>query len=1164
MRAKVSLFLAIVSIASLAPGAAKTGVSNTDRRLQVGKDVELWRRVPHLAVPDLATPPKIDGVVDAREWSKGATIGPMTGGLSGVADEYKRKVVLGRDNKNFYVAVQLERPVNALKPSMPNDGGRVDSTRHGDFVEVMFAPDLNFDKGFSFWVYANGAYGDARTKRSKDRTYNPEWERAARLTDSGWELEIAIPWEALGNDESPKPNAVWGFDICDNRRTPFRRASHWSFRGGKWHVFENYGRISFPENAPSIRFEQAGSAGAKKAGVRFGLLNDTAKEVRVKAKLALMKRRAGADGGPKSYYPDIDSAVSHDAQADYSKSTSLKHQIINSTNFYSPIAGAAVDRTVTIPAGERRDIGMLRDASIGEYLLSYQFLDGDAILHSGIKVFEIKPPLSMKLEPYWLYSQMLDVIVDLSKVSSPEGSKVQLFITGKDGEETHISETTVSVPAGAASLKGALSTAKLVPGYYRVHAVLRSDDGKELARNVADVERPKNPSWFRNDLGNRVEVPRPWTPIVLRKVDCGLDKAEPVELAVWGRTYKLDKMFPTRVLSQDAEILAKPISLDMIVDGKALEWKLTKMSLISSTSGKAVYEGVLENDIAVLSGTITAEFDGFIWYDLKLKPKGIPLVDAIKLDIPIVSERCELMTHHRWLVDKALSNKTPKPALNGAPGAFNRAKMPFSPYLWVGNEAGGMGFIAEAPIDWKISDPSTVLETLPSSEDQKYGILRANIVQEAATIDKPMRLQFGMQATPIRPMPAYRKANLLQRMNVFENEALFKMLSESNGAGVVFYHGWRGDSKTELGGTPERPKDAEQREKLKRAVETVHKNNLKVIMYTGWGINATSDNWKKFSYELAKYPIENKGWGAYHQSAGLNGGYADFMAWGHADLAKEYGVDGVLYDSSANIHQDMNLRIGNAWVDDQGRTRPLFPVRAMRELQRRIYTIYTEEVRKDGIIYNHAGSFWPLQIFGHILNRGEGRPQHALTLRKSWLGMEEFRAGYSGIPFGILFSGDDNNFKRLPMRVNNHMAVWLLNGSYVKINKLRRNEINYAPKGRPIIPMWKAFDWLGMDSATKHYYFDKTRVVALQPESLYSSVFVSKDKKRALVVVSNLDKGRIPKASIALDLKALGIDPKAKLVLEDVVLEKSIPINKGRFQVEIPSERYRFLKLYTE
>ncbi len=1120
-----------------------------------------WKRTPELLVPFVRQAPSIDGQVGRLEWSAAAGLGPLKAGTAGVVDDLRREVRLCHDGTTIYLAFRLDRPKDTLQPAAPEGTGRVEGDL-ADAAEVLLAPGLNFNDVSDFWLHANGAFGDAKfaKTRERDTAWNAEWKSAARLTETGWEGEMAIPFTALGRAQAPAPEEWWGFDFADARRTPFPLAAHWSYRGRDWKAFENLGRVRFAAaEGPAVRLLRAGPTSDGRPGLEFEAVNPGAAEGKLNLAIQLLARRADT---AKSYFENIDSGVSHDAQAEFTKDATLARMITFSENFYAPLPDLPGQRReLVLPAGQRRTFGLAGKLPVGEYLAAYRVEGAGGVLSTGTTVFRIETPLALRFEPYWLYSQVVDVFADLGKTGLQGAGELVLDLLPAQGEGAPLKSARTRVQAGNGEVKAPLPVGDLAPGFYRIRAVLLDGAGKELARNVQAIERPETPPWFKNQIGNQIEVPTPWTPLKL---------AAPGQVAMWGRRYDLTKVLPASVNSGGREILAAPVALDTQTATGPVTWKVEKLALKAQSPARAEYEVALSGGGLRIAGSLRVEFDGLIWYDLQVQGPGT--IQSMVLRLPVRPEFAELMGRHKFLEDPVLGEKTPSPELNGAPGLLQEAKFPFTPYVWIGNEAGGLGFMAEAPIDWSINAPARVLETSPATSGRPAEI-RVNLVQAPKTLapGRPMRLQFGLQATPIRPAPEnHGLLNIYQRNAAFDDEKDYANLAKFGCKVVVYYYDWRGNSETEMGGTPERPVDPAVREKLKRSVDLAHKHGMKVIMFTGWGINAVSPTWKKYPYELARYPITNGGWGTFNTSAGENGAYVDFMAWGHADIAREYGVDGVLWDSSANLSADSNERIGNAWVDDQGRSRPKYALLATRELYRRVYNIYKGEVAQDGLIYNHAGSLWPINVFADMQNRGEGRPMKAATLRESWIPFEEFRAEYSAEPFGTLYSGEINDWEKLPMRVSTHLAVTLLHGTYAKEISIPNTDKfrSYGYERRPVVALWETFNWLPMDGREqRHYYYGNRRAhyqaVKAAPASLLSSAFVSGDRKRAVIVVSNLDTTPIPGATVELDAAGLGLAPGA-LKVRDGVTSQALEPADGVLTLDIDQQRYRVLKVSVE
>lgn len=1129
-----------------------------------------WKRTPELVVPFIKKAPKIDGRVDKQEWAEAAELGPFKVGTPGMTELLERKAWLAYDDKNIYLAFSFERPYTARKPMVPSTDGRFEGQVNGpmDVVEALFAPQLKFNDSRSFLMYCNGAYADAQCLPYKKTEWNAEWQRGARVTETGWEGEIAIPFAAFGLSGPPPADQYWGFDVVDNRATPFRYLAHWSYRGDIWHAFENFGRIRF-DKVPAVRFLSANEQKNGTLGIDFAIFNPGPKEEKIHFDIEALRRKDGEEGGPKSYYENIHSGLSQGAQQEFTKGVTLDSIVEFAQSFYVPVSELTRgDSTVSVAPGKTASLDINAKMPYGEYLVDYTVkTETGVILARGSTVFRSDPPLALRVEPYWLYSEAIDVFADLTKTGLQESGDLILRIYPNDGKKTDaVRESRTAVNASQREAQGVLDVKGLPIGPYRVEAVLVDAKGSELARNEYSLERPEFPKWFKNDIGNKIEVPRPWTPV---------EASADGKVSMWGRVYDLSAILPSSVTSQGAEVLSGAVKLATQTSGGPVAWKVEKVKLQSATPGKAIYDVAMTGSGLRVAGTVRVEFDGLVWYDLTLSSlDGAVTVESMKLDIPVAAKFCELMSHHRYLEDPAFSSAAPKPLLNGAPGLLTEAKMPFTPYLWIGNEDAGMGFIAEAPIDWQVSEYRSLLETLPATKDTPGRII-ANIIQKPKEVSKPLRLQFGLQATPIRKPTEDRSIlNISQRQGVTDNEQYFADIAKKGGKVLVFYHDWTGNPKTQFGGTPERPADPANQAKLKSAVANAHKYGLKVLLFTGWGVNASSEAWKKYSYELASYPFTNQGHGTYGSCSGPNGGYVDFMAWGHADLAREYGVDGVLWDSAANIGNVTHPRIGEAWVDEEGRVRPKFAVLATRDLYRRIYNIYNGEVRDNGVIYNHMGSLWPVNVFADMQNRGEGRPMRADTLRECWIPFEEFRSEYAGDPFGTFHSGEVNDGIGLPMSTVNHAAVTLLHGTYAKTFEKPEGIASPLPKtygARNSLQRvyWETFNWVPMDGTEKKFFYYKNlkgkyQAVRAEPDSLLSSAFVSGDGKRAVIVISNLDKKKIEGAKVFIDPASIGMPAGKPLHIEDAITREIVAEKDGTILLDIEPERFRLLKVSVE
>jgi hypothetical protein len=716
-------------------------------------DMKEWRRYPLATAPRMAQAPEIDGKVERAEWQGAALLGPLKSGPEGVADGLEREVYVGYDDTNLYIGFRLARPAGAPKPTAPEPGGHVDNWRGGDSVEICIDPDHTQRSCFNFVLYSNGAFGEGIANPGVDRNWDAPWRQACSLTETGWQGEAAVPFASLKRAGAPAAGEVWGFDFVDGRRTPALWLSHWSFRGPVWHRFDNFGHLRFGEAAtPAARFLRAEEAGEGKAQAAFELVEAGPRPATVRADLRMLRRKAGAEGGPKSYYDNVESGGEYDrTQVEFEKSTQLAGVIADALRFYGPVEGGALRREIEVPAGQRRGLGLLASAGPAEYLVLYSLEDAaGAPLMQGALPFRIETPLALTVEPYWLHAQVIEVKADLRKVPRAGPARARFTLAGGEGKVAAEGVCTVTATDERAAV--ALPTRDLPPGIYKVQATLLDEAGRELARNETMVEKPATPPWHGNTLGKR-ELSKPWTPL----------RAGPEGVVeMWGRRYDLSGVFPKSIVTQGDELLAAPARLDLIVEGRPQEWRVTSLRRESATEGRSLYRAAMECAVATLEGTVSIEFDGFVWYELKLSPRqGEMKVDRVEIALDLKAQHMKLCSSHKFLADPVMYPKGAKPAKGGGP-KLEESLLPFNCYQWLGDETGGLAWVAEGPVDWKVTRPNEVIAITPGATAAEPVKLRVRVVDAPAAITKPMRLEFGLQASPIRPMADERVTHLTQ------------------------------------------------------------------------------------------------------------------------------------------------------------------------------------------------------------------------------------------------------------------------------------------------------------------------------------------------------------------------------------------------------------------
>ena len=189
-----------------------------------------------IALP-LATAPKIDGKIDADEWSRaGGAAGDfwqisvdsnledsLRGGVNGLgsapadSDDLSFRIYAGYDSENLYVAVRVR------DSSLFDDSAEADSkngsTWEDDSVEV-FVDGTNANDpqwvvdhpGGQYVISVNNAY---RENEAGNPGYGEKaaWFAKTARTDTGYDAEFRIALKTLGD---PKPGGFIGFTVAVN------------------------------------------------------------------------------------------------------------------------------------------------------------------------------------------------------------------------------------------------------------------------------------------------------------------------------------------------------------------------------------------------------------------------------------------------------------------------------------------------------------------------------------------------------------------------------------------------------------------------------------------------------------------------------------------------------------------------------------------------------------------------------------------------------------------------------------------------------------------------------------------------------------------------------------------------------------------------------------
>jgi hypothetical protein len=265
----------------------------------------------------------------------------------------------------------------------------------------------------------------------------------------------------------------------------------------------------------------------------------------------------------------------------------------------------------------------------------------------------------------------------------------------------------------------------------------------------------KSFNWENQKLGLSDKIIKPFTPMAV--------KGNIVETVL--RRHSLgNNGLLAQVNALGENILAAPITLKMVCNGKLEKWKFDQLKFIKKQADEVQAEANGHAGNVNYKALITFDYDGFIWIKANLSSSKKTKIDSLTLSIPIKSEYCTLMHafadrirnnpsgyipqgHGKVWDSKNIERRMVKGKLLIANG--------FTPYIWLGEETRGLCWFADCSAGFSLQSSVPQIRIYRNTSDSIN--LEVDIINKAVMLDKPRNFEFGLQATPVKPQPAERK-----------------------------------------------------------------------------------------------------------------------------------------------------------------------------------------------------------------------------------------------------------------------------------------------------------------------------------------------------------------------------------------------------------------------
>lgn len=194
---------------------------------------------------------RVDGTLQEFSWQSAVPIGsliqvlPKEGGEASEATEVR---VLADDEALYFGITCVDRTPSAIiATQLTRDADLLVD----DYVSIVLDPFFDQRNGFFFQVNAAGARADGQISNNAEfpsLDWDGIWNADARITESGWVAEIAIPFKTL---RFKPEQAVWGLNV---QRVIKRRNETDRWSGGRRDIWiSNLAEAGELEGVPEVR-----------------------------------------------------------------------------------------------------------------------------------------------------------------------------------------------------------------------------------------------------------------------------------------------------------------------------------------------------------------------------------------------------------------------------------------------------------------------------------------------------------------------------------------------------------------------------------------------------------------------------------------------------------------------------------------------------------------------------------------------------------------------------------------------------------------------------------------------------------------------------------------------------------------------------------------------
>ncbi len=669
---------------------------------------------PTVVLPFLTKTPVIDGVIAPGEWDTlhQARFVSQDGDL---LERRAGEFWIGCDRKNLYIAVRsaVHPTAGTIAKYAKRDANQ--DVVFDDAVELWVDNSPGSDSGqyFQIMVNPNGAFYEARFNH-RDKIAQKYWRadmrQAHTVKDGQWTAEVVLSLSSLGITDPTLPLAM---RVCRDYKTPWDQA-RWEPRVHGFEAPDTMGRVRFADAAPVV--EELPVQDAQGVTVGLTLSNPTGQPMPLHVRLGY-----NAQDQPRYFQ-----------EADLTLAPGAAQTVVYRKPFFTPDDYPALgEALVTDQAG-----GIL-------YHRDFKWHTHPA----GPEWEAVATPNAQEATRfdigYYPSYHRLRWRANIAALTGKEAVHQMRLVVRSKGADTAVAEQSSPVGKDGSALRE-IVLPTLATGQYEAALFL---DGNRLAAKpirILPFTHQQDFVWKGNRLGLDDVVIPPFTPLTVQGRTVG---------TILRRHVMADNGLWSQVNALGADILSGPMRLEARQGGKPVpvsaRLTLGPARPTSVTATSAWKAGTLRGRT-----TSIFDYDGCMKVTLTLAPTKTPL-DSLDLVIPFKDGIAPLMHACGEGLRSNYGGFVPKgegTVWTSASASRDQLLGTFLPYLWVGGPERGLVWFASNDRDW-IVDPSGKHPALALERHGRTLALRVRLVQTRAAWSAPRRIVFGLQATPVKPMP---------------------------------------------------------------------------------------------------------------------------------------------------------------------------------------------------------------------------------------------------------------------------------------------------------------------------------------------------------------------------------------------------------------------------